>query len=145
VPEEELRARFGSHGGAMARHARGIDSHPVVTHHELKSVSQERTFSRDLVDVAALKQHLWHMSQAVARRLQEAGLAAGTIAIKLRYADFATLSRQTALPVPTSDEQEIYRAALNLFQRAWQDRRPVRLLGVGGRQLSSPVGQLPLW
>jgi DNA polymerase-4 len=145
VPEEELRARFGSHGAAIARHARGIDNHPVVTHHELKSVSQERTFSRDLVDVAALKQHLWHMSQAVARRLQEAGLAAGTVAIKLRYADFRTLSRQTALPVPTNDEQEIYRAALNLFQRAWQDRRPVRLLGVAGRQISSPVGQLPLW
>jgi DNA polymerase-4 len=145
VPEEELRARFGSHGAAMARHAQGIDNHPVVTHHELKSVSQERTFSRDLVEVSALKQHLWHMSQGVARRLQEAGLAAGTVAIKLRYADFTTLSRQTTLPVPTSDEQEIYRAALNLFQRVWQGKRPVRLLGVAGRQLSSPVGQLPLW
>ncbi len=108
-------------------------------------MSQERTFSRDLAEIDALKQHLWKMSQRVARSLQESGLAAGTVAIKVRYADFTTLSRQTTLDVPTDDEQQIYRAALTLFQRAWQRGRPIRLLGVGGRNLSPPAGQLPLW
>jgi nucleotidyltransferase/DNA polymerase involved in DNA repair len=46
--------------------------------------------------------------------------------------------------VPTGDEREIYRAALALLRRAWQRGRPVRLLGVAGRGLTTPVGQLPL-
>jgi DNA polymerase-4 len=143
--EEELRARFGSQGTEMTLRARGIDDRPVVTEHERKSVSQERTFSRDLTNRDVLKQQLWRMSQGVAEYLEREQAAAGTIAIKLRYADFTTLTRQTSLAVPTADEKEIYRAALTLFERAWQQGRPVRLLGVAARQLSAPVGQLSLW
>jgi DNA polymerase-4 len=145
VSETELQARFGSHGLAMARHAHGIDERPVVTVHELKSISQERTFSQDLTDTRVMKQELWAMSQKVAQRLKRADLMAGTVAIKLRYADFSTLSRQMALAVPTDDKEEIYRTARTLFERAWQRGRPVRLLGVAARQLSPPVGQLSLW
>jgi DNA polymerase-4 len=143
--EEELGARFGRHGQAMARQARGIDQRPVVLEREAKSVSQETTFSRDVNDAQALKTHLWRLSQGVSRRLQRAELAAGTVTIKLRYADFTTLTRQTTLPVPTDDERVIYRAALALLRRAWHRGRPVRLLGVAGRHLSPPVGQLSLW
>jgi DNA polymerase-4 len=144
LPEEGLRAQFGRRGAEMARQAQGIDKRPVVTEHEAKSVSQERTFARDLSDPEALKGQLWRLSQGVARRLEEVGLAAGTVAIKLRYADFATLTRQMTLMVPTDDEQEIYRAALALLRRAWQRGRPVRLLGVVARHLTPPAGQLPL-
>jgi len=143
LPEEELRAHFGSHGVEMARQARGIDERPVVTEHEVKSVSQEVTFARDVADWGALKQQLWQLSQGVGRRLKGAGLAAGTVAIKLRYADFTTLTRQMALMSPTDEDQVLYRAALVLLKRAWRGR-PVRLLGVAGRHLSPPVGQLPL-
>jgi DNA polymerase-4 len=69
---------------------------------------------------------------------------AGTVAIKLRYEDFTTLTRQMKLAVPTDDEREIYRAARALPSRVWQRGRPVRLLGVAGRDFSSPAGQLPL-
>ena len=144
VPEEALRARFGRHGASMARQARGVDERPVVTEREAKSVSQETTFSRDLNDAQALRQHLWRLSQGVARRLQRIELAAGTVALKLRYADFTTLTRQTTLDVPTDDERVIYRAALALLRRAWQRGRPVRLLGVTGRGLCPPGGQLRL-
>ncbi len=143
--EEDLRARFGGQGADMASRARGVDDRPVVTEHERKSVSQERTFSRDLADVEALKRQLWRLSQGVAQHLEGVEMAAGTIAIKLRYADFTTLTRQMSLPVPTADEVEIYRAALALLRRGWQRGRPVRLLGVAARQLSPPVGQLSLW
>jgi DNA polymerase-4 len=145
VSEGELRARFGQHGAAMARQARGIDDRPVVTEHETKSVSQERTFARDISDAEALKHQVWRLSQGVSRRLKKAGLAAGTVAIKLRYADFTTLTRQMTLTVPTDDEREIYRAALALLKRAWDREEPVRLLGVVGRHLSPPPGQLSLW
>jgi DNA polymerase-4 len=144
LPEETLRQRFGQQGVSMARQARGIDERPVVTQHEVKSISQETTFSRDLSDAEALRRQLWRLSQGVARRLQRAELAAGTVALKLRYADFSTLTRQTTLPVPSDDERVIYRTALALLRRAWQQGWPVRLLGVAGRHLSPPVGQLPL-
>ncbi|MBC7250808.1 MAG: DNA polymerase IV [Anaerolineae bacterium] len=145
LSEEVLRARFGIHGAEMARRARGIDTRPVVTEHEAKSVSQERTFTRDLRDAEALKQQLWRLSQGVSRRLKRAGLAAQTVAIKLRYADFTTLTRQMTLMTPTDDERVIYRAALVLLSRVWQRGQPVRLLGVAGRRLCPPVGQLSLW
>jgi len=145
VAEADLRARFGSQGAEMARQALGIDERTVVTEHERKSVSQERTFRRDLSDHQALKQQLWQLSQGVAEDLKRADLAAATIALKLRYADFTTLGRQMTLSVPTDDEVEIYRAALTLFERAWQPGQPVRLLGVAARQLSPPLGQLSLW
>ena len=81
----------------------------------------------------------------MAHRLQEAGLEAGTVAIKLRYADFTTLTRQMSLAVPTNDERTIYQAAAALLVRAWQRGRPVRLLGVAGKHLSPAAGQLPLF
>lgn len=151
-PEDVLRDRFGRNGAAMARMARGVDQRPVTTEREIKSVSQERTFSRDLTHPDALRQQLWTMSQGVARRLKRKELAAETVAIKLRYSDFTTLSRQMRLSVPTDDEREIYRAASALLRRAWQRGRrstefppkPVRLLGVAGRGLVPPVGQLSL-
>jgi DNA polymerase-4 len=142
LPQAELQARFGRQGAALARQARGIDERPLHTEHEPKSVSQERTFAADLSDLDALKQQLWKLSQGLGRRLKRAGLATGTVAIKLRYADFTTLTRQMALVMPTDDEQEIYRAALVLLRRVWQPGRAVRLLGVAGRRLSPPVGQL---
>jgi DNA polymerase-4 len=145
LPEEELHSRFGRNGTGMARMAQGIDERPVVTEHEPKSLSQERTFSRDISDEEVLRQQLWRLSRGVGDQLKRKGLAAETVAIKLRYADFSTLSRQMRLLVPTDDEREIYRAALILLRRAWQRGQPVRLLGVAGRGLSPPVGQLPLW
>jgi DNA polymerase-4 len=144
VPEELLRERFGRNGTDMARMARGIDERSVQTEHEAKSVSQETTFSRDIADADGLRRHLWGLSRGVSRHLKGQELAAGTVAVKLRYSDFETLTRQMSLSVPTDDEREIYRAALVLLRRAWQRGRPVRLLGVAGRELSPPTGQLPL-
>jgi len=144
LDEDTLREHFGRHGLAMARLAHGVDTRRVVVEHRRKSVSQERTFARDLRDLDKLEQELQELSQGVARRLRQANLAARTIAIKLRYADFTTLTRQMRLSVPADDEATIYRTALVLLHRAWKRGRPVRLLGVAGRDLCAPVGQLPL-
>ncbi|MEJ2208630.1 MAG: DNA polymerase IV [Anaerolineae bacterium] len=145
LDEATLVARFGQHGADMARMARGIDERPIETEHEVKSISQERTFRRDLSDPELLARHLWQQCQEVARRLESAEMCAGTVALKLRYADFETISRQMALDVPTADEKLLYRAALALLRRAWQADRPVRLLGVAARRLSAPPGQMSLW
>jgi DNA polymerase-4 len=145
VPVETLRAAFGKHGPELGERARGSDDSPVVTEYERKSYSQERTFSRDLVDLHSLKVQLWKMSQGVAEDLKRAGLAGGTVAIKLRYGDFTTLTRQMALAVPRDDAIEIYRIALMLLERTWEPGRPVRLLGVGAHQIVEPTGQLALF
>lgn len=145
LSDRELAARFGDHGAAMAQRARGIDCRSVVTEHERKSVSRETTFIQDLRELEALKKELWKLSQSVARRLERAGVAAGTITIKLRYDDFETLTRQMSLDVPTDDDVRIYRAALVLLKQAWECKRPVRLLGVGGTDLVPPTGQMALF
>ena len=145
LSEEALWAAFGRHGPEMAQRARGIDDREIVTEYERKSVSQERTFSQDLTELRPLKVRLWRMSQGVAEYLQRNELAGGVVAIKLRYSDFTTLTRQMALAVPTDDAIDIYRAALVLLERTWQPGRPVRLLGVGAHQLSEPTGQLSLF
>jgi DNA polymerase-4 len=145
LSDRELAARFGDHGAAMAQRARGVDRRSVVTEHERKSVSRETTFIQDLRELEALKKELWKLSQSVARRLERAGVAAGTITIKLRYDDFETLTRQMSLDVPTEDDVRIYRAALVLLKQAWEDERPVRLLGVGGADLMPPTGQMVLF
>jgi DNA polymerase-4 len=141
---EDLYAHFGNRAAEMVKLAQGNDKRPVTTERERKSVSQERTFSHDLKDDKALRKQLWRLSQGVAHHLQKAGLAAGTVTLKLRYSDFSTLTRQMSLSVPTDNERTIYRAALVLLRRTWERGRPVRLLGVAGHQLSQPAGQLPL-
>ena len=145
LPEATLRAAFGRHGTELASRARGLDDSPVIAEHVRKSISQERTFDLDIAELRPLKQHLWRMSQAVAGYLQGSELAGGVVAIKLRYSDFSTLTRQMTLPLPSDDAVEIYRAALTLLERAWEAGRPVRLLGVGAHQLTQPSNQLSLF
>ena len=140
VPEEELRVKFGKHGVAMARHARGIDHRAIQTERHAKSIGQECTFRRDLVDAQVLRGELKRLSEGVSRRLQAADVVAGTISIKLRYADFTTLTRQKRLAVPVADKDAICEIAVELWQGAWQKGRAVRLLGITGQQLG-PAGQ----
>ena len=144
LPEADLRTMFGRHGSGMARQAHGIDRRPVGAGRRRKSVSQERTFRHDLSNRREMEERLKGLSQGVAKYLRRAGVAARTIAVKLRYSDFTTLTRQMRLAVPTDDEQLIYAAAVTLLDRAWERGRAVRLLGVAGRDLCPPPGQLPL-
>lgn len=145
LADDALRSALGRHGPDLGRRARGIDDSPLVMERERKSISQERTFDRDIAELRPLKQHLWRMSQSVAEYLQRAEVAGGVVAIKLRYGDFTTLTRQMTLPLPSDDAVEIYRAALTLLERTWEPGRAVRLLGVGAHQLSQPSRQLPLF
>jgi DNA polymerase-4 len=144
IPPDDLEKRFGRNGRWLAHQARGEDSRAVSTEREIKSVSSERTFRHDLTDPAALDEQLAKLSHRVSRNLERKGLVAATVAVKIRYSDFSTLTRQMTLAVPSSAEQVIHQAATTLFHRAWQRGRPVRLLGVAARRLSPPAGQLPL-
>lgn len=143
--ERELAARFGAHGREMARHARGIDERPVVTEHAVKSISQETTFARDVSDDKTIEHTIKELSAEVGKHLRREHLAASTVKLKLRWPDFSTLTRQSALPNPTDLDEEIYAAALALLRKVRAPGQSVRLVGVGLSGLGQPVRQIPLW
>ncbi len=144
-PEGDLTRRFGRQGIELAERARGIDDRPVITERETKSVSSETTFARDVRDGAALKQTLRDLAESVGRRLRESQLAGMTVHLKLRWADFTTLTRQTTLPQPTDLDEEIYRRAEQLFDKTWPQGKAVRLIGVGVSRFEAAARQLSLW
>ena len=141
----ELEAYFGNNALEMHARALGIDPSPVHSEREVKSVSNEVTFASDTVDSEALKRTLRALADKVGYRLRQAGLAGSVVQIKLRYSNFETLTRQTALPQPTDLDDEIYEAAEKIFEANITPARPVRLIGVGVSKLSPPYRQLSLW
>jgi DNA polymerase-4 len=150
--EADLGRLFGKHGRDLVRRAQGIDDRPVETEREAKSISQETTYARDVRDEARLRATLRDLAAGVGRRLRRAGLGATTIGIKLRWADFTTVTRQTTLGQPTDQDESIGAAAAQLFERAWRPGEWVRLLGVSASALGPAESrrregprQLGLW
>ena len=143
--ERTLSAQFGKLGHDLWTRAQGLDDRPVVTGHEVKSISQETTFARDVADGDELRQTLAQLAEHVAYSLRQQGLCAGTVRIKLRWADFSTHTRQVTLAQPTDADGVIGKAAMGLFDTLWENGRPVRLLGVEGSNLTPCAHQLPLW
>lgn len=144
-PEADLVHRFGKSGADLAQRARGIDDRPVVTEYEAKSLSRETTFTHDVTDGATLRRTLLHLAESVGHRLRHAQLQGSTVKLKLRWADFTTITRQVTLPEPTDQDNVIYAAAQQLFEQAWPKGKPVRLIGVGVSSLGAPMQQLGLW
>jgi DNA polymerase-4 len=144
-PEDDLVRRFGESARELVRHSLGIDERPVVTEHEVKSISQETTFARDVSDDKSLERTLRELSSQVGHSLRTSELAGRTVRLKLRWPDFTTISRQTTLPHLTEDDGEIFGVALRLFRGARGPRQAVRLIGVGVSGLGAPIRQLGLW
>jgi len=116
----------------LLRIVRGIDERPVVVSSEPKSMSRETTFERDLhvrQDRAALSGHFTALCQRVSDDLVRKGYLGRTVGIKLRFADFTTVTRDVTLPEATADAVAIRRAATECLRRVVLDRR-LRLLGV---------------
>jgi DNA polymerase-4 len=126
---------FGNQAEQVIERARGIDRSPVEVDREAKSISEERTFARDISDREELRKVLLNLSDAVAARLRKHGLFAKTIHLKLRWHDFKTVTRQTTLSQPTQLGEEIFAAVEPLWLATWRKSERVRLLGVGGSTL----------
>lgn len=144
-PVESLVDMFGKLGQELALRSRGIDDSPVSTFHKAKSISQETTFSKDTSNKEFLRRTLFSLSEGVGRQLRASHLCGGTVRIKIRWADFTTITRQVTLLKPTDQDKDIYLSALDLLEKAWKPRHPVRLLGVGVTNLGPPAHQLGLW
>ncbi len=118
------------HARDLHDRARGIDERGVVPYEAPKSVSHEETFDRDLDDERELLREVLALSQRVAARLREDGYRAKTITLKIRLANFTTLTRSRTVPVPTDLAADVYRVVSELFAALPGARRRVRLLGV---------------
>lgn len=145
APSATLEKLFGRFGPDLRKRARGIDNRPISLEHEVKSVSNETTFIKDIRDSGQLEQTIRRLSESVGRRLRKHALAGTTVQIKLRWSDFTTITRQITLPSATNLDQEIFENAMTLFTQNWPPGKPVRLIGVGVSGLGEPVHQLELW
>lgn len=131
-PVTFLEARFGTWGRHIWLLAQGIDERPVVTDTEARSISHETTFAQDEADREVLAAVLLGLTEQVGTRLRRHKRCAATIHIKLRYSDFATITRSQTLANGTNITREIWQSARALPTKALKDRSdPVRLLGVG--------------
>ncbi len=139
--ETTLRRWFGEAFGSHLWHlARGLDERPIVTDRDAKSISNEHTFGVDCDNIAVVRQRLIELTENVGRRLRRSEKYAGTGQIKLRFADFKTLTRQQAFPSPTRTDHDLLACALELFERE-KVRKPIRLIGFGVANLSETPGQ----
>ncbi len=144
-PEQLLVAHFGKYGQELRRHAQGISVSEIVTEGEVKSVSNEVTFDKDVSDPKVLNTTIKDLSTQVAYRLRKHQISATTVKIKLRWPDFTTLTRQISLKEATNQDTVIFNAAHALFMNVWSAGKPVRLIGVGTSGLSDDSHQLALW
>ena len=143
-PQEKLEKIFGQWGTALYRKSRGGDSYEFVVDAEPKSISQNHTFNEDTDDTAALTAVLSHLSQKACKRLREAGLAASTLTLTIRYAGFDTHTRSKSLGESTALDAGINTVFQELFQKYRDQRRKVRLLGVSLSNFSHGGEQLDL-
>jgi DNA polymerase IV len=138
-----LAARLGPHGPDLLALAFGRDTRPVEPFSPPKSMGAETTFGRDCRDLAKLEETLRGQAERVARELRAESLAACRVTLKLRWADFRTLTRSHTGD-PTQDGLEIYRRAALLLSRE-PLVQPVRLIGVSASTLRAEArGQLSL-
>lgn len=138
LSREQLKRCFGANSDHFWRLSRGMDSRPVVCEHEAKSISHENTFSVDIQDPDTLRAWLQELLGQVATRMRRTGIKGKTVKIKVRFADFRTISRNQTLPAPTFSSHEIGKAGRNMLDGILEEcRQPVRLLGGGMMNLSS--------
>lgn len=143
---EQIRAVLGRQAEEFIQRAQGIDLRRVhAEKRQAKSISQEITFSRDVNDSKFLETKLQEMCASVAQSLRKKGLVAHTVTIKIRWADFTTITRQKSYEVAFDGENELARKATTIWRENWEQGQLIRLLGVGVSNLEElQVRQLQL-
>ena len=141
---EKLERIFGQWGTALYRKARGGDSYEFLVDAEPKSISHNHTFGEDTNDLETMHSMLSHLSQKTCKRLREAGLAACTLTLTIRYAGFDTYTRSRTMAEPIHLDADIQRVFLALFEEHRNKKRKIRLLGTALSNLTHGGEQLDL-
>ena len=138
MPRHFLQQQFGKQGDHIWQLANGIDARRVISEHEAKSISHERTFAEDTRDPILLLQQLSDLCEQVCWRLRQKELHAGCVQLKVRFADFSLITRSHALEFPSDNTSQLWKATKALFQReqpTW--KQAIRLIGMGVNNLES--------
>ena len=139
LPLDTITKRLGATGAVLHSYARGVDEREVEAPGEAKSISQERTFARDTLDANFLEATLHNLCQEVCQDLRNQRKSARCVAIKLRYADFETITRQVTLQQASDVTRVVFSTAQHLLSKTLaKQEKPVRLIGI---RVSSLVGE----
>ena len=133
-----LEKRFGQIGGHLWELANGIDEREVAPESRPKSVGAEETFAANLVTHEEIKAALLAQTMTAVRRMRRKGFVARTVTVKFRDGNFQTRTRAISLPRATDLRDEVYKAALGLYEKEAGSLGPMRLLGVSLSRLSLP-------
>jgi DNA polymerase-4 len=144
MPVEMMETILGRNGIAIWKKANGIDQSPVIQHNERKSISTERTFDRDTIDVRKLRAILIAMTENLAFQLRRGQKMTGCVTIKLRYSDFQTQTLQKKISY-TSADHDLLPIALELFNKLYTRRVLIRLIGIRFSDLISGSYQISLF
>jgi DNA polymerase-4 len=143
-PAAELERRFGKYGLDLYNKSRGIHEGEVIPYYEAKSISTENTFEENKTDMDFLMAELVRMTERVAYELRQDNKTAGCVAVKIRYPDFETTSRQVSIPYTFYDDELIAKAK-ELFHKLYRTGVPIRLLGVRLSELTGEAVQTNLF
>ena len=146
LPLDTIRRRLGTTGAVLHSYARGLDEREVEAPGEAKSISQELTFTHDTLDRTFLEANLHSLCQKICQDLRSQSKRAKCVAIKLRYADFETITRQVTLQEASDVTQVVFATAQQLMNKALAQRaKPVRLIGIRISSLIGEVKQLTMF
>jgi DNA polymerase-4 len=129
MPLDLLKQVLGENGSAIWHKAQGIDNSPVVPYSERKSISSERTFETDTIDIKAIKGILTGMTEKLAFQLRTEQKLTACVTVKIRYSDFNTYTMQARIPYSSMDHILIEKVK-ELFDKLYQKRMLIRLIGV---------------
>ncbi len=138
APDRALEPVFGRYTRKTRERASGLDDRPIVPSREEKSISAEQTYDEDLAARPQMERELLRLTERTATRLRKAGLAAGTVQVKIRRSDFKTFTRQRRIQPAVNGTDSIFAIARDLLG-TWLNQNPdarIRLLGVGGSDLA---------
>jgi len=142
MPMEMMNRALGKNGVSLWKKAQGIDNTPVIPYHERKSISIERTFEHDTIDVVKLKSLITAMAENLAYQLRNGDKLTSCVTVRVRYSDFQTYSKQKRIPY-TANDHALIQTTLDLFNQLYDRRVLVRLVGVrfshlveGGHQIN---------
>lgn len=141
---EVLEERLGKWGIDLWYKSQGIHNGIVAPYHEAKSISSENTFDENKTDMQFIKKELVRLTEKICFELRQDGKVAGCVAVKIRYPDFETTSRQTTITYTSADD-EIIPVVKGLFQKLYKKGEPIRLLGVKLSELTNDAIQTNLF
>jgi DNA polymerase-4 len=139
-----LETVFGKNGIWIYEKARGVDYGEIVPHSDRKSISTETTFDVNVSDRRKLETTLVSMTEELSSKLRRENKLASCLAIKIRYANFETHTQQEKIPF-TAAEHILIPGIKNLLTKAWEQNRPIRLIGVRLSQLTTGSYQINLF